>query len=210
MKRMRFRASSLGKIMTDPKSKDEVLSAGAKTELGHIAKELVYGFSRTFSSKYTEKGIQVEQASIDLYNSVHFTNYLKNTERKTNDWITGECDIATPEKIIDIKSCWSLDTFPVLAEDGLDKGYEWQGRAYMMLWDVPAFEVAYCLVDTPEELIGWEPPEYHSVGHIAEELRITKVQYLRDAALEEKIKMKVDAANDYLDELVNKIVEEHR
>ena len=210
MKRVRFRASSLAEIMTDPKGKDEILSVGAKTTIRHMAKELVYGFTRTFSSKYTDKGIQVENDSIALYNSVHFTNYVKNTERKTNEWITGECDIAAPNRIIDIKSSWSLDTFPAMSADAIDKTYEWQGRAYMMLWEKPEFEVAHCLVNTPDELIGWEPPEYHFVSEIPEVLRITSVHYTRDLELEEKIKFKVDAANDYLNQLIQQIAEEHQ
>lgn len=209
MKRFLFRASSLGKIMTEPKSKSEVLSVGAKTEIQAMAKEFVYGYTRNFSNKYTEKGIQVEQASIELYNSVHFTDYVKNTERKSNDWITGECDIFTGSKIIDIKSSWSIDTFPAFSEEGEDKTYEWQARAYMMLWGAQEAEIAYCLVDTPHELIGYDPVEYHYVSHIAEELRVTKVHYTWDQEDEEKIKLKVDAANVYLNELIQQISKEH-
>lgn len=210
MKRIRFRASSLADIMTDPKGKDEILSVGAKTAIRHMAKEMVYGFTRTFSSKYTDKGIQVEGESIALYNAVHFTDYVKNTERKTNDWLTGECDIDTGSKIIDVKSSWSLDTFPALSSDAVDKGYEWQIRAYMMLWDRPEGEVAHCLVNTPDELIGWEPPEYHFVSEIPEVLRVTSVRYTRDPELEEKIKTKVDAANEYFNQLIQQIAEEHQ
>lgn len=210
MRRIHFRASSLADIMTDPKGKDEILSVGAKTAIRHMAKEMVYGFTRTFSSKYTEKGLQVENESIALYNSVHFTNHVKNTERKTNEWITGECDIAAPNRIIDIKSSWSLDTFPALSSDAIDKAYEWQGRAYMMLWEKPEFEVAHCLVNTPDELVGWDPPEYHFVSEIPEVLRVTSVHYTRDLELEEKIKTKVDAANDYLNQLIQQIAEEHQ
>lgn len=195
--------------MTDPKSKDEVLSVGAKTAIEKLAKQFVYGYDEEISSKYMEKGILVEDHSIDLYNSVFFTNYQKNTERKTNDWITGECDIFTPAKIIDIKSPWSLATFPATAQVGQDKTYEWQGRAYMWLWDVDLFEVAYCLVNTPEELIGFDQPELHYVDHITPELRVTRVQYTRDKTLEEKIKARVEAANEYLDVMVRRIAQEH-
>lgn len=210
MKRFLFRASGLAKIMTEPKSKLETLSAGAKTEIQTMAKEFVYGYTRQFSNKYTEKGIQVEQNSINLYNSVHFTDYVKNTERKSNEWITGECDIFTGSKIIDVKSSWSIDTFPAFSEEGEDKTYEWQARAYMMLWGVKEAEIAYCLVDTPDELIGYDPIEYHYVSHIAEELRVTKVRYLWDEESENKIKTKVDAANLYLNELVQRIAQEHK
>ncbi len=205
----KFRASSLAEIMTDPKGKDETLSVGAKTCIEKLAKQFVYGYTPAVSSKYMEKGIRVEDAAIELYNSVMFTSYAKNTERKTNDWITGECDIATPEKIIDIKSSWNLDTFPSMATQALDKTYEWQGRAYMMLWDVDLFETAHCLVPTPDDLIGWDQPELHMVSHIAPELRLTIARYKRDKALEEKIKVRVEAANAYLEAVIQQITEEH-
>lgn len=235
----RFRASSLGLIMTDPTSIDpelltgdlltiskkkaktdedkavlaplwdRSLSAGAKTEIEKIAKQFVYGYDEVISSKYCDKGLQVEDRSIELYNSVHFTSHVKNTERKANDWITGECDIFTPGKIIDIKSSWSLATFPATSKAGQDKLYEWQGRAYMWLWDVDAFEIAYCLVSTPDDLIGWEDEKLHMVDHITESLRVTRVQYTRDKALESKIQTRVEAANEYLNAMVKQIADEH-
>lgn len=206
----RFRASSLGLIMTDPKSKDESLSVGAKTEIEKLAKQLVYGYDEIVISKYMDKGTQVEDKSIELYNSVFFTSHTKNTERKTNDWITGECDIFAGNGIIDIKSSWSLATFPATSKAGQDKLYEWQGRAYMWLWDVDQFEIAYCLVNTPDDLIGWEDTNLHYVDHIAEQLRVTRVPYLRDKALEQKIQARVEAANEYMDLMVKQIAKEHQ
>lgn len=210
MKPHKFRASSVAEIMTDPKAKTEILSEGAKTAIEKLAKQFIYGYDEIVTSKYTDKGIQVEDASIELVNSVFFTNYKKNTERKDNEWITGECDILIPgEKIIDVKSSWSLATFPATARAGENKTYEWQGRAYMWLWDVDAFEVHYCLVNTPEELIGYEDTSLHYVDHIAEELRVTKVTYERDKALEEKMVSKVNAAREYMETMVKQIVQEH-
>lgn len=204
-----FRASGLSRIMTEPKSKSETLSVGAKTEITRIAKEMIYGFRSSFGSKETEKGTLVEQASIDLLNSVLFTSYEKNTERKTNAWLSGECDIDTGRKIIDIKSPWSLSTFPLRAADAEDKGYEWQARAYMMLWGRNEAEIAYCMVDTPEHLIGYEDPEIHHVSHIDEALRVTRVKITRDKALEAKIIEKVEAANAYLYQLIWEVNKEH-
>ena len=188
---------------------DKSLSVGAMTEIEKLAKQFVYGYDESISSKYLDKGIQVEDKSIALYNSVFFESHAKNTERKTNDWITGECDIYTPSKVIDIKSPWSLATFPATAKAGADKMYEWQGRGYMMLWDVPSFEIAYCLVSTPDALIGYDDPALHNVEHITPTLRVTRVAYERDLALEEKIKVKVEAANAYMDKLVKQIADEH-
>lgn len=209
MKPFKFRASAISRIMTEAKSKDEPLSVGAKTELESIAKQLVYGYSKEVSSKQMEKGILVEDQSIELYNSVFFTNYAKNTERRANDWVTGECDIFTGSKVIDIKSPWSLDTFPALSASGTDRDYEWQLRTYMWLWDCNEAEIAYCLVSTPPELVGYESEDLHYVEEINPVLRVTRVPYTRDKALEGRIKFKVDAANAYLNQLVKQIADEH-
>lgn len=206
---IKFRASAIGKIMTEPKAKDEILSVGAKTELRAIAKEMVYGYDREFSSKYTEKGLRVEDDSIELFNTVHFGQYQKNTERRTNDWVTGECDIVGAEKIVDIKSSWSLETFPTTADEAHDKDYEYQGRVYMWLWDKPSFEVAFCLVNTPDDLVGYEPPEIHYVDHIDPALRVTTVRYERDPSIEERMKKKVEAARVFIAEYVKQIAAEH-
>ncbi|MFY8184123.1 MAG: hypothetical protein ACOVKL_07915 [Polynucleobacter sp.] len=203
-----IRASALSAIMTDGKGKDE-LSVGAKTYVTKLAKEMVYGYDERISSKYIDKGIRVEDASIDLYNAVKLSSYAKNTERRNNAWLTGEADIVATHKIIDIKSSWCLTTFPVLSEQGEDKGYEWQLRAYMMLWDKPFAEIAYCLVSTPDDLIGWEAPSLHQVDHINRELRVTVVPYERDLVLEQKIKVKVEAARLYYDEMIREIANQH-
>lgn len=207
---IRIRASSLGQIMTDPKEKTAVLSKGAMTFLDDIAKEFVYGYHVPVEAKYMEKGKLVEDESIALYNAVFFTNYVKNTERRENDWLTGECDIYVPgKKIVDIKSAWSLATFPATRAAAADKNYEWQGRAYMMLWDVDQFELAWCLVNTPDELIRYENPELHFVDHIDPAMRVTNVIYERDRELEDKIRTRVEAAQKYLQQTVERIRIEH-
>lgn len=206
----KVRCSSLSTIMTDPKTKGAVLSEGAKTYLEGVAKELVYGYTYCPTAKYMEKGTLVEDQSIALYNSVFFTNYSKNTERRETDFLTGECDIFTGSKIIDIKSAWSLHTFPATAAMGASKEYEWQMRGYMKLWDVDEAEVAYCLVNTPDELVGYEDPDLHYVDHIDEVLRITRVQYIRDRELEDKMEARALAAQQYVIEAMQRIGEEHQ
>jgi len=205
----KIRCSSLSKIMTEPKAKDEILSVGAKTHVEELAKEFVYQYTKEVSSKEMEKGIIVEQACIELLNEVLFSSFTKNTERRDNDWITGECDIYAGTRIHDIKAPWSLATFPATVFAGRDKDYEWQGRGYMMLWDCDEFEIDYCLVTTPDELIRYEPENLHYVDHIDPLLRVTRVPYKRDRALEDQIKRKVDAARAYFDQIVQTIAEEH-
>lgn len=204
------RASGLFNIMTDPKSKGELLSEGAKTYLDRCAKELFYDYQPDIGGRETAKGIEVEEQSIELYNSVFFTDYKKNTQRRETDYLTGECDIFTGTEIIDIKSSWSLHTFPATVRAGDKKEYEWQARAYMHLWDVDKAKIAYCLVDTPDHLIGYEDENLHIVGHIRPELRITRITYERDSALEAKLIARCKAAQTYLREELFRIESEHR
>ena len=208
---MLIRCHMLGKIMTEPKEKKEVLSVGAKTILKSLAKQEFYGFENRVDGKYTDKGLIVEQQSIDLYNSVFFTNYQKNTERRNNKWLTGECDIFKGKDIgtTDIKSSWSLATFPALSEDAHDKEYEWQGRGYMMLWDTCQHEVAHCMVNTPDELIKYEDQGLHYVDHIPKERRITLIAYERDEKLEALIRVKCEAAQEYYQRVIEQINKEH-
>ena len=79
----------------------------------------------------------------------------------------------------------------------------------MMLWDVSEFSIAYCLVNTPPELIGYEDKSMHIIDHIIPELRVTLVHYERDKALEEKIMRKVEAAREYYEQVIRLITDQH-
>jgi hypothetical protein len=208
MNNLIFRASSLAEIMTDGRSKTEVLSAGAKTAIIKMAREFVYGYDTSITSKYMAKGIQCEDQSIELLNSVLFSDYTKNTERLSNAYITGEADLVCEDCIRDIKTSWSLETFPVLAELGEDKTYYWQMQAYMWLYDKPRAEICYCMVSTPEELIGYENKAIHLVDHIAPQLRVTRWHIERDD-VEQKIIDKVTAAREFYQEIIQRIGAEH-
>jgi hypothetical protein len=209
---MLIRCSSLGKIMTEPKTKGAGLSEGAKTYLRELAAEEIFGVRFSIDSKYLKKGIEVENDSIALLNSVRGTSLVKNTERRNNDYITGECDLydAENKRGHDLKSSWSIQTFPLLAKDAVDKGYEWQMRGYMMLWDAEEWSVDYALVDTPERLIGYEPLELHLVSHIPERLRLTSWALKRDMELEAKIVEKVKLAREYLTEVYAEFERTHQ
>lgn len=187
------------------------LSKGAKSALMAYAKEMLYGYSKEVTSKDMDKGIQCEPASIDLFNRVHFTRHVKHIGRVQNDILSGECDILVPGKeTIDIKTSWNLDTFPAISDDCHDPMYEWQGRAYMHLYDTQRHTVAFCLVSTPDELIPrWEQIDLHKVDHIDPALRVTKITYRRDARLENKMIAKCKAAQKYLLELTERIIAEH-
>jgi hypothetical protein len=58
---MKIRCSAIGKIMTNPKTKGESLSQTTKTYLQELAVEEIYGIRKEFSSRYTDKGNEVEE-----------------------------------------------------------------------------------------------------------------------------------------------------
>lgn len=229
-----FRCSSLGKIMAEPKSiepgliteaiaevvakkkrteeetallrslKDQTLSEGAKAYIRSLAKQDILSVDFTFGSKETAKGTEVEDQSIALLNRVRGLSLVKNTERRTDGLITGECDLfdGPRRRGHDLKSSWSAQTFPGWVDDCEDALYEWQMRGYMKLWDADEWEVNYALVDTPERLIGYEDLSLHIVGHIPEHHRLTSWVVKRDLAKEALIATKVRIARNYYAQVV--------
>lgn len=203
---MKWRASQIGKLMTTSRTKGELLSQTAKSYIEQLAKEHFYGYESPIVNRYLDKGINQELESIQLLNSVRFENFEKNKQRVENEWLTGECDILTNEKIIDIKTSWSLDTFPELPEDIDSKEYEFQGRAYMMLYEKHEFELVYCMVSTWDEfLTQYDDKTIHKVDHIDPRFRITSVTFERDFEIENQIIERCKLATEYYNERINKL-----
>jgi len=207
------RASGAYALLSSPRSK----AAKDAGELSDTAKAMVrqtwlydtFGIYEPFSSKYTKKGTLQEDESINLLSEVDGYFYTKNQERKTNEFITGECDILVEgEKIIDIKSSWSANTF---MEAKLTKQYETQLQCYMWLWNVPRAELAYCLVDClPEqiekEIKYSELPEEQVLKNmtferIPKEQRVKKFYIERDKNFAKKMSDAVTKAQAYYDSL---------
>ena len=147
------------KKLSDIQSKKDAkpkLSTGAKSYLDSIIQELVFDRSVEIKSKYLSKGIAVEELSISLYQDFNSDQlFLKNEERRSNDWITGEPD-NKQGKIRDIKSSWDFTTFPLHATEIPNEDYKWQLDCYMELFNLKESELIYCLVDTPMSLIDDE------------------------------------------------------
>jgi len=204
---MKFRASQLGKLMTSSRTKGEALSQTAKSYIIQLAKENYYGYRTELTNKYVLKGLEQEQDSIDLLNAVRFENYVKNQERVENEYLTGCCDIITEDSIIDIKSSWSLDTFPATTYELKDlSDYEWQGRAYMWLYDMPTFELCYVMVSThPELLSQFDPIDIHEVDHIDPAKRITSITFERDAEIEIRMQEQLIAASLFYDQVLTQL-----
>ena len=150
-----IRCSSLGKLMTQPKSKadreDGILSETTKGYLDELIFSVKYGREKEFSNKYTEKGLEVEQDGIHLLNTVKTKLYRKNQTRFENGLSTGMPDIVTADSIIDIKSCFDFSTF--LKKSEIEKDYFWQLCGYCSLTGKKKGAIAYTLNNTPFHLI---------------------------------------------------------
>lgn len=192
--------------MIESRTKSEVLSETTKTYIRAVAKQDFYGYNVDLNNKYINKGNLQENDSIALFNSVMFSNYSKNTERLNNEWLTGEADIVLDDQIVDIKTSWSLETFPATPEEGINKLYEWQLRAYMMLYDKNYASLVYCMVSTDPSLLNeWENLSLHQVDHIAPEKRITTLLFTRDLELEEEIKVRLHHCTEYYVKYINQL-----
>jgi hypothetical protein len=213
MSDVKFRCSSIGRLMTEPKTQKEgPLSVGARTYIRELAAQEIFGVEFEISGKPLEKGILVESDAIQVLNRVRGLNLTKNTERRTNEFITGECDLfdELQGRGHDLKCPWSVATFPICTTDCEDKLYEWQMRGYMALWDADEWEVNYVLMDTPDKLIAYEPLQLHVVSHIPEHLRITTWTIQRDAAKEAAIFEKVKHARAYYAQVIEEFDRTHQ
>jgi len=157
---IKFRCSSLGYIMTEPRSKSETLSDTAKTHCVDVFVSAKYGRNTDISNRYTAKGLQVEEDSITLYSRLKKQVFFKNEAWLRNDFITGTPDlfdgedVTHPEVIIDVKSSWDIFTFFRSANpEKLNKNYYWQLQGYMALTGAKSSRLAYCLINTPQMLI---------------------------------------------------------
>lgn len=203
-----IRCSSLGKIIG---KSDTELTETAKLTLRAKAKYELFGFRDFEGSKYTEKGLILEEDAIKLSGLTRGRVYKKNQERKENGFLTGECDIFDEKRnvIIDTKCSWDIGTHPFFKDEAEAKakkaGYDWQMQGYMWLWGAEKAEIDFCLFPTPQELLGrYDSPEKNIelVQNIPKKMCITTVEILRDEAAIEKIKKCHELAKAYYQNLL--------
>ena len=147
---IKFRCSELHFLLTDPRGKSEVLSKTTLTYLKEVFIRENFNRSKKIKSKYLDKGSEGEDDSMNLLSSVTGCFLFKNSERKENDFISGEWDTTRGEIVIDTKTSWDIFTF---GSSKPDKNYVAQLNGYMWLLGFEKAELSYCLIDTPEHLI---------------------------------------------------------
>lgn len=205
-----FRASSLHKLIGEPKKKGEILSDTAKTEIRSIVKEDLFTFRSFTGNNYTAKGNLLEDMAIELSGKIRVHPYQKHVGRVSNDLITGECDVLDLKKklIIDTKCTWDIGTHPFFQDEAQEKakkaGYDIQMQAYMWLYECEVANIDFWLFPCPIELTkDWDDREQliDLVAQIDIRERLTTVVIERDESIIQKFKDKIPHCQAYYEKL---------
>jgi hypothetical protein len=198
------------------------LSAGAKTLIEEYVDRMVYDYYEDFSNPKTQKGWAVEDASIEIYNRLFFTDHKKLVEgdqyyELEYGILKGHPDVVdvVNKRVIDIKSSWTKKTFPKTKEKAYDIGYQWQVKTYLYILTKMTGEqwrhgeVAHVLVTTPEDIKPeWENDSLHYADNLDDNLRVTICDVeLTDAdikKIEGRVEVAIKYANEYYQQLNNK------
>jgi hypothetical protein len=150
---LKIRCSQIGKIMTNPKKKTDILSQTTKTYLEELKIGAELGLRKDIESKYMTKGTLQEDYGIDLYLDYKGLPFgIKNQKHYENEFITGTPDLILEDKVIDIKCPWDAFNMPYFQSDIPNKDYYYQLMGYMALTSMSKAELAYTLVNTPDHL----------------------------------------------------------
>src|SRR6187402_152611 len=117
-----------------------------------------FNVTKELDIEYMQKGLEVEDESIELLSFVRDRPYKKNQDRIENDFLSGLPDVFSGEQlkgasyITDMKNCWSLPGFLYKIHKGIDDGYPQQVAGYGLICECDNLSITYALVDTPESI----------------------------------------------------------
>lgn len=149
----KIRASAASQIMTNPRSKSEVLSETCKSYVRDQWIADTYKREKDFTSLAIQKGLMNEEQGITAL-SLHLGEMItKNQKHYSNDYITGTPDLMIDDTVYDIKCSYNIWSF---AKAELTPAYDWQIKSYMDLLGVKKGYVVYVLTNTPESIIQAE------------------------------------------------------
>jgi hypothetical protein len=174
-----------------------------------------YGRVKEVSTKEMKKGILVEDDSINLVSIIDGILYSKNTERFSNDFITGTPDIINGNEIIDIKSSWDIFTFLSNIQDPISELYYAQLQGYMALTGATVGTIAYCLTNTPDSIIeGEKYALLRNMDAVTEEdpaykrelAKLERNRRFSDIPIEERVlTFSIERDNDYIEKTYRKV-----
>lgn len=174
-----------------------------------------YGRVKEVSTKEMKKGNLVEDDSINLVSVVDGVLYSKNTDRFSNDFITGTPDIINGDEIIDVKSSWDIFTFLSNVQEPISDIYYAQLQGYMALTGAKVGTIAYCLTDTPLSIVeGEKYALLRNLDVVTEEdptykrevAKLERNRCFSDIPIEERVlTFSIDRNDDYIEKTYRKV-----
>ena len=190
------RASASGKLMVNPRAKNETLSETTKTYVQEWAKEHIYGVKNEIKNKYIDKGLMLEDTAIDKaieWLDLPFT--MKNEKFFEDDFFTGTPDLIVNDVVYDVKCSWSCFSFPLFEKEIPTKDYLYQLQVYMYLTGCKKAVLTYVLLNTPEELT-YEPQ--HNYDNVAKEYKIKTFEIDYNSEVIEELKNRIINVREYI------------
>lgn len=211
MKQFKCRASQIGKLLTNGRSKNE-MGETAKIYIKEWYITELTGKQKDIKSKYLDRGNAMEEKAIDRVAKYYNCDLEKNEIQLENDFFTGTFDTKTIDRVIDTKVPFDAFTFPFF-DNVIDKDYYAQLQIYMHLTGLKKASLCYCLENGSQEQIekllwhiedpdikDWEEAERQlSYDHLPDNLRIKVFEFDYDETFIENAKQRVIEAREYLE-----------
>ena len=193
----KIRASASGQIMTNPRSKNELLSETTKTYVFDWLKESIYGYRKELNNKYVTKGLELEDEAIDkAIELLDLPFTLKNEQFYEDEYFTGTPDLIIKDTVYDIKCSWDCYTFPLFDTEIPTKNYYYQLQVYMHLLGLKKAKLVYVLLNTPENLSSWEQPKDYSELDKKYRIKTFDVEYSEEVI--EDLKQRVTNIREFI------------
>lgn len=192
----KIRASASGKLMTNARSKTELLSETTKTYVKEWLIEKIYGIRKEIKSKYLTKGLRMEDTAIDkAIEWLDLPFALKNETFYEDEFFCGTPDLIVDGVVYDIKCSWDAFTFPLFENEIPNKDYFYQLQVYMHLTGNKSAVLTYVLLNTPEELTYEEKHDYDNMDK-KYRIKTFKIDYSEEVIAD--LKQRVTNVKEYL------------
>jgi len=184
-------------------------------------KEQLYGKRKEFQSKYTQKGLIMEDEGIDLLGrALNREGITKNEQHYSCEFMDGTPDVDLFDTILDNKCSWDCFTFPLFDTGIPNTDYWWQGQGYMHLTGAERYILGYTLVDTPLHIITKQAyyfasdngldvddvlPEFiekMTYTNIPDNLRVKLFEFAYDPEAIKRIEERVKLCRKYIETLL--------
>lgn len=197
----KLRASASGKLMTNPRLKNETISETTKAYVQEWCKEHIYGVKNEIKTKYTEKGLQLEDLAIDkAIEWLDLPFAMKNEKFFEDDFFTGTPDLIVDNVVYDIKCSWSCFSFPLFEKEIPTKDYFYQLQVYMHLTGCEKAVLTYVLLNTPEKLT-YEPQ--HNYDNVDKKFKIKTFEIEYQPEVIADLQQRITNVREYINTLKN-------